>query len=345
MLKRPLKIGITAGDPAGIGPEVALKAINELSEPEIIPVLIGRNEVFQKLYPDLCRDYEIIEVGLRDVPVLSVKEKRKYIYTLPVNLPIPKPGRGNENTGLESKIYIDTAVRLWQAGEIDAITTGPVNKGFIEDSGTPFTGHTEYIARLINEESPYMMMFSEKYRVLLATTHIPVSKISESINKERLLRVIRTGYESMCLIDGMSGINKKKKNKSDIKIAITGLDPHSGDNGAIGDFDKTITASAIKEAQKEGITIEGPYAADTLFIAEKWEQYDLVIAHYHDQGLIPFKMLAFDTGVNVTLGLSIIRTSVDHGTAYDIAGTEVAGYTSMLEAIRLAYQLGLTVDG
>jgi 4-hydroxythreonine-4-phosphate dehydrogenase len=170
-----------------------------------------------------------------------------------------------------------------------------------------------------------MMMFSPRYRVLLATTHVPLASVAGLVTKERLLDVIRVGYDSIRAIDG-----------GDVSLAVTGFDPHCGDDGAIGDFDLRITAPAIAEARASGLPVEGPFSADTLFMAEKWSRYSLVISHYHDQGLIPFKVLAFDSGVNVTLGLSIVRTSVDHGTAYDIAGRGVASYSSMVEAINLA---------
>jgi 4-hydroxythreonine-4-phosphate dehydrogenase len=176
-----------------------------------------------------------------------------------------------------------------------------------------------------------MMMFSLKYRVLLATTHIPVTRVTESITLEGLLNVIRVGYRSIRSIDGNVA-----------KIAVAGLDPHCGDDGAIGVFDRDITRRAVQRAAGEGIPVFGPFAADTLFIPDTWERYNLVIAQYHDQGLIPFKMLAFNDGVNVTLGLSMIRTSVDHGTAFDIAGKNESRFTSMTEAIKLAKRLVLS---
>jgi len=173
-------------------------------------------------------------------------------------------------------------------------------------------------------------MFSPRYRVLLTTTHIPLSEVTAAVTAEQLMRVMETGYRSMSLIDGGT-----------VRMAVAGLDPHCGDGGAVGDFDMTVTKNAVEKARATGIPVEGPFAADTLFIPERWEKYNLVIAQYHDQGLVPFKMLSFDTGVNVTLGLSLTRTSVDHGTAFDIAGRNIAGHRSMAEAIRLARLLEL----
>ena len=324
MQRKILKIGITAGDPAGIGPEVALKAIHSIRDKSIIPVLIGRSAVFDHYYADMFKGYE----PYHGAPAAGSLTGKRLVVDVPVDLPLPVPGNGGPDTGRESLAYFDRALDMWKAGEINAIVTGPVNKGNIEKTGVSFTGHTEYMAARIGSAEPFMMMFSRRYRVLLVTMHVPVSEISGQITVSHLLKTIRTGYDSIRSIDGVG-----------VAMAIAGFDPHCGDDGAIGTFDKKITARAVRAAQKEGIPIEGPLAADTLFIPATWERYNLVIAHYHDQGLIPFKMLAFDDGVNVTLGLTAVRTSPDHGTAYDIAGKNLARHTSMTEAIRLAYRL------
>lgn len=322
MQRKILKIGITAGDPAGIGPEVALKAIHSIRDKSIIPVLIGRRAVFEHYYGDMFQGYEPLDDASGSLT------GRRLLVDVPVELPLPVPGAGGPGTGRESLAYFDRALDLWKAGQIDAIVTGPVNKGNIEKTGVSFTGHTEYMAGKIGTAEPFMMMFSRRYRVMLVTMHVPVSEISGQISVSHLLKTIRTGYDSIRSIDGVG-----------VAMAIAGFDPHCGDDGAIGTVDTEITMRAVREAQKEGIPIEGPFAADTLFIPGTWERYNLVIAHYHDQGLIPFKMLAFDEGVNVTLGLTAVRTSPDHGTAYDIAGKNIARHSSMAEAIRLAYRL------
>ena len=323
MQREVLKLGVTAGDPAGIGPEVALKAINALNDKSIIPIVIGRATVFEELYPDLFSGYEISSRSHA-----AHAPGKKDLHDVPLGLPVPKPGAGTADTGKEALACIDAAIELWRTGMIDAVVTAPVSKSLIEKTGIHFTGHTEYMAEKIGETTPLMMMFSEKYRVLLASTHVPVSGIPAELGLERLLHVIRTGYDSIRSIDGGT-----------VKLAIAGLDPHCGDDGAIGTFDRDITARAVSLAREKGIPIDGPFAADTLFIPAAWERYNLVIAHYHDQGLIPFKMLAFDEGVNVTLGLSMVRTSVDHGTAFDIAGKNIARWSSMTEAIMLAKRL------
>ncbi len=321
--KSSIKIGISLGDPAGIGPEVIFKALNEPGTGDVVPIVFGRNEILKKHYPALTDEYSVI---YHDKEFSSdITSSKKYIYDIPLDLPIPVVGAGNIDTGLESRIYIDNLIDAWQRGFVDAVVTGPVNKGYINESGCDFAGHTEYIAGLINEPEPYMMMYSSDYRVLLITTHVPLSEVKEQIDLDSIYKTIKVGNDTAKALDG-----------PEVKLAITGLDPHCGDSGAIGTFDMDITDKAVARARKDGINIEGPMSADTLFMSDKWKSYNLVIAHYHDQGLIPFKVLAFDSGVNITLGLSIIRTSPDHGTAYDIAGKGLASSGSMLEALKLA---------
>ncbi|MBN1531686.1 MAG: 4-hydroxythreonine-4-phosphate dehydrogenase PdxA [Spirochaetes bacterium] len=318
-----LTIGITAGDPAGIGPEIALKAMQQIPAEEARTVLLCRRDVVERRYRQLAGGLAVAggEEELRRAGAGRI------LYHVPSEHPVPEPGRGSAETGGESIGYVDTALELWRRGAIDALVTGPVSKGLVQRHGVPFTGHTEYIAGFTGG-SPYMMMYSGEYRVVLASTHLPVASVQDYLSQERLLEVIRAGYESIRAIDG-----------GEATLAIAGLDPHCGDDGAIGSFDDEVTAAAVRRARDEGIPVEGPFAADTLFIPERWRRYSLAVAQYHDQGLIPFKMLAFDRGVNVTLGLPIVRTSVDHGTAFDIAGRGVAGCGSMVEAIRVAASL------
>jgi len=320
--RKVLKIGITSGDPAGIGPEVLLKALKEYCDPSFVPVVIGSAEFFSVNHKERFTGFAVRSGGseLPDQP-------GPLFVDIPLETSMPVPGRGTPETGKESLKYVDAALDLWESGEIDAMVTGPVSKGLIERSGTPFTGHTEYIAARTGGE-PYMMMYSGDYRVILVTTHIPIAEVAAAVSLERIERVISAAHASMSAIDG-----------GRIRLAVAGLDPHCGDDGAIGAFDRDVTAEAVRRARERGIDIEGPFAADTLFIASKWARYNAVIAHYHDQGLVPFKQLAFDRGVNVTLGLPIVRTSVDHGTAFDIAGRNRAGYNSMIEAISLACRL------
>ena len=318
----PPRIGITFGDPAGVGPEVALRSLSStFPHTGFVPVLIGRKAVIDTYYPSFSH------LLVPFVPGELPPEGRIFIDDRPSADAVPVPGAGSVETARESLSYIDRSIELWQDGRIDAVVTGPVNKGFIEQSGVPFMGHTEYYADKLGKE-PFMMMFSRDYRVLLVTTHFAVSELPSLVNFDSICRTVRAGHEALSRIDGRKP-----------KIALCGFDPHCGDHGAIGSFDDDVTAKAVEAMKAEGIDIEGPYSSDTIFMPSKWKRYQLVIAHYHDQGLIPFKILAFESGVNVTLGLDIVRTSVDHGTAYDIAGKMVAGFESMTEAISLALRL------
>ncbi len=313
-----VRIGITLGCPAGVGGEVTLKALPRI-ESSISVVLIGRKSILESHYPSFMSDLSIPFFNAdnpSDVPVS--------FYNIESNFPVPELGKGNLDTASESISYIDASIELWKQGLIDAVVTAPVHKGLIEKSGLKFMGHTEYFAEKINEPDPVMMMYSEKFAVVLVTTHYKIADIPKLVTAEKIESTIRTADSALRKIRGRKP-----------KIALAGLDPHCGDNGAIGTFDTEVSARVVEKLKNE-IDVSGPYSADTLFMKSKWEQYDVAIAHYHDQGLIPFKILAFDKGVNVTLGLSLVRTSVDHGTAYDIAGKNTAGCQSMVEAVDLA---------
>ncbi len=322
-IKKPI-VAITIGDPAGIGPEVTLKALQDFKALPCIPLVVCRVSILEKYYKHLMLSWDILD--LEQIRTSTIINKPSFI-NIHSDTPVPQPSCGNELTGKESLTYIDAAITLWKLKLIDGMVTGPVNKSLVE-KWVPFIGHTEYIAEQVHEENPRMLMYSGKYNVMLVTTHVPVFTLKDIVGYDVVLKTIHICQKSM------SRIMKKKP-----RIAVCGLDPHCGDEGAIGNFDKEVTAKAVSYAQSQGIIIEGPYSADTIFIPDRWEKFDCVIAYYHDQGLIPFKMLAFDEGVNVTVGLSIIRTSVDHGTAFDIAGKDCAKFASMKKAIELASYL------
>ncbi len=328
MPDRKARIAVTLGDPAGVGPEIIERAVADPRVQHLSPLIIGRAKFISKRYPGLFKSLAPITPSELSPSTAPSPGRHGYLIDAPNDFPLPSPGAGTSETGAESLLYIDAAIELWKKGLIDAIVTAPVSKSLIEKSGTPFSGHTEYFAEKIGEENPFMMMYSTHYRVILCTTHIPLHKVQDSLSVERISEVISAGRQALRAIDG-----------KEPKIAVCGLDPHSGDDGAIGSFDRTVTSNAIERSREAGIDVHGPFAADTLFLSERWGQFDLAVAQYHDQGLIPFKMLAFDTGVNVTLGLSLVRTSVDHGTAFDIAGKGIARHSSMVEAILLAEKL------
>lgn len=325
---RSARIAITLGDPAGVGPEIIEKSLHDPSLPNAAFTVIARAEFVKQRYPGLFRQCSVIALSNLAELNAATSNAQRYIIDVPADFPLPAPGHGTAQTGAESLMYIDAAIDLWKKGLVDAIVTAPVSKSLIEKSGVPFTGHTEYFAQAIGEAKPFMMMYSPHYRVILCTTHIPINRVQDALSSERIAEVILAGRQALCAIDG-----------KEPKIAVCGLDPHCGDDGAIGSFDSTITTKAIEQARSHRADAHGPFAADTLFLPERWKTFDLAVAQYHDQGLIPFKMLAFDTGVNVTLGLSLVRTSVDHGTAFDIAGKGIARHSSMIEALVLAEKM------
>lgn len=312
MSQRP-KIGITMGDPNGIGPEVVLKAIND---PEITnicePIVYGSKAVLR-------------EVERRTSLNISceIVDDKKFI-----DLKV-EPGVNSKSAGEASLFYIEKAVKDSLDRKIQAIVTAPISKESIHLAGSKYPGHTEMLKDLTGSESAVMLFEGGFFRVALVTIHVALSEVPSLITEEKVLTTIR-----IC--------NKDLKQKFSIvepKIAVCGLNPHAGEAGAFGKEEIDKIKPAIRKAVGEGIQVEGPLPADTLFYSANKGMWDLVIAMYHDQGLIPFKMLAFDTGVNVTLGLPIIRTSPDHGTAFDIAWKGIAKPTSMIEAIKTAVRL------
>jgi 4-hydroxythreonine-4-phosphate dehydrogenase len=225
--------------------------------------------------------------------------------------------------------YIEEAVRWVRQGRLDAITTCPINKQAIYEAGCPFPGHTELLAHLARAPSVAMMFVGPRWRVVLVTTHLPLKEVSRWITVERVLSTIRMTAEGL----------KKHFDVSHPRIAILGLNPHCGEDGLLGEEEKGEILPAIARAKAQGHIVEGPFPADSFFDLSSHRDFDAVISMYHDQGLIPIKMFGFKEAVNFTLGLPFIRTSVAHGTAYDIAGKGVADPTNLIKAIELASNL------
>ena len=306
-------IGITVGDPAGIGPEVALKALSNLKEKsDFLPLLIGDLPVLKKNSSllSLPLHFEIIETGV-----------------IKGDFPVGEPDR---LCGKAAYSYIKKGVNLLKEGKIAALVTAPVNKEGINLAGYRFSGHTEVLARAFKVKNFGMVLASNSLRVLLVTTHLPLKEVPTAITKEAILKKILLG-------------NKFLKEDMEIrkpKIGLCGLNPHSGEGGVLGDEEEKIISPAIKEARKKGIECSGPFPSDTLFFSQKrTKEFDLILAMYHDQGLIPLKTLYFERLVNITIGLSVIRTSPGHGTGYDIAYQKKADSRSMEEAILWALYL------
>lgn len=322
---RPV-IGITMGDPVGIGPEIILKA---LSSPSIYktckPFVIGDLGVLELAKTGTSSSLKIKEVkapvsgaykyGQVDVLCLSKLNKDKISW-----------GKPTVQTGNAMIKYITTAIDMAISGSINAIVTCPVNKAAMRKAGSKFSGHTELLAEHTKTDNFAMMLAGGKLRVVLATIHIPLKNVSAELSKERILKIIQITWDAL---HNKFGFEKPR-------IAVAGLNPHAGEERMFGDEEERIISPAIDSAGKKGFDVFGPFPPDTVFYHAANGRYDAVICMYHDQGLIPFKLLHFTDGVNTTLGLPIIRTSVDHGTAYDIAGTGKADPGSLVAAINMA---------
>jgi 4-hydroxythreonine-4-phosphate dehydrogenase len=329
---QPLPILVTQGDPSGIGLDITLTAWaqrHDLALPSFV-LLATPEHVTQRAY----------ELGL-DVP-LSLDNDTQFSTHLPV---LPLQSTRDEvplcKAGMPSSIHapaileaIEKSVNLIQHNQARAVVTNPIAKHVLKDAGFTHPGHTEYLAALCQQTGqpapfPVMMIWSGTLSVVPLTIHEPLHKVPELITLERIITTARIIHHDLQTRFGLENP----------RIAVAGLNPHAGENGYIGNEEQTIIAPAIAALQAEGISITGPHSADTLFHEPARRHYDVALCMYHDQALIPVKTLAFDTGVNVTLGLPIIRTSPDHGTAFDVAGTGRANPSSFIEAVRLAHRL------
>jgi len=309
-MKRPVRIGITLGDVNGIGPEVALKAAARMARAGVEITLVGSTPVVRE------------QARFLSLPVLPVWDPT------PPFRPRWMPGRIRLDASKAAAAWIRAAVAACQSGELDAMVTAPISKEGFHKAGINVPGHTEMLAALTGTRRFAMMLFGGGLRILLATRHVPLKDVSRNLTRPKVLDAIRITGEALPWL----GCRRRR-------IAVCGLNPHSGDGGEIGSEELTIIGPAIRQAKKEGFDVVGPVPADVVFHHALKRKYDAVVAMYHDQGLGPLKMLAFDVGVNVTLGLPIVRTSPDHGTAFDIAGRNKANPSSMVEAIRWAAKL------
>ena len=325
--KRPV-VGITMGDPAGIGPEIIVKAILEYDINRICrPVVIGDAEVIKKILKT-CRlraEIKVIE-KIASAPAGSGKIEIVDLHNIDVKgLKYGVPGKA---CGSAAVSYIKMAAGLALAKKIDAITTAPINKEIINAAGFQYPGHTELLAELAGTKDFGLMMVGGGLRVILVTTHMALKDVFRNIKKDRVLRTIRLAHKAM-------GYFQTKAPR----IAVAALNPHAGEGRLFGTEEWDEIMPAVIEARGEGLDVSDPLPADTLFHKAKERYYDIVVAMYHDQGLIPLKLLAFGKAVNVTVGLPFIRTSVDHGTAYDIAGKDCADPGSLIEAIKMAVEM------
>jgi len=322
-----IKLGITIGDVNGIGLEVILKTISdERLLKHVSPVIYGSTKIVS---------YHKNIIGLNDLHVKSVEEA-KFAYKDRIsvvncwddNVNI-ELGKATEEGGKFAKMAIERAVEDLTNNDLDVLVTGPINKEAMHLAGFEYIGHTEMLTEASGKKQSLMFMVSDNIRVGLVTNHSELRNVAEEVSKERILEKLHIMNDS--LIKDF-GIVKPR-------IAIMGLNPHAGDGGTIGKEDEEIVRPAVLEAKKNGMMVFGPYPADGFFGSAQYQKFDAVLAMYHDQGLIPFKSLTFGTGVNFTAGLDCIRTSPDHGTAYDIVGQGVADPQSFRNAVYAAMDI------
>ena len=316
-----VKIGITIGDINGIGPEVIIKA---LSNPKIldfcIPIIYGSGKIIS-YYKNIVKSDDFVYHQARSGERL-VPGKIYVVNCWQENVTVTV-GKITESGGKYALVALDQAIQDIQSGWIDGLVTAPIHKQAMQLAGFKYAGHTDYLAEKLSNKDYMMMMAGNNMRVGLVTTHIPLNEVSSKITEAKMKSAIRILNQSM---QRDFGIDRPV-------LAVLGLNPHAGDGGVIGNEELNIITPAINEARQNGIMISGPYSADGFFATSQFKKFDGILAMYHDQGLIPFKALEFETGVNYTAGLQVVRTSPDHGTAFDIAGKNEADPTSLRSAL------------
>lgn len=320
--KKKLKVGISIGDLNGIGSEIVLKTFEDERMLDFCTPVIFANKglmIFLKKHFKLKLSFHGIEKATQalegKINVVNVWKERTEIHF----------GKEDKKLGKKTIDSLEAAVKALKNHEVDTLVTAPINKNVIQSERFNFPGHTDYLAKELEGES-LMFMIGDELKVGLLTDHVPIKDIAKTITPELIEKKVKLIDQSL---------------KTDFriispKIAVLGINPHSGDKGVIGKEDEQILKPTIKKLNDEGILIFGPYAADSFFGTKNYKNFDAIIAAYHDQGLIPFKTLSFGHGVNYTAGLSEIRTSPDHGTAYEIAGKGTADYQSFREAVFLS---------
>lgn len=311
-----LPIGITMGDPAGVGPEIIVKSLAAMS-----PEARRGYRIFGNA-DSLAAAKKVLGTGL-DLAALDLHQTHIPGGVIPF-------GRLDERGGEACFRFIEAAVRQAEAGKIAGIVTAPINKAALNAAGHHYDGHTGMLAALTGAKSSFMLLTSERLNVIHVSTHVSLKGAIDRARTERILATIRAGHQQFLRL-GMTP-----------RIAVAGLNPHCGEGGLFGDEDDTQIAPAVAAARAEGIDAHGPVPADTVFHRAYEGGFDLIVAQYHDQGHIPIKLVAFDTAVNVSLGLPIDRCSVDHGTAFDIAGKGIAKNVNLDHALGYARRMAAT---
>jgi len=313
-------LGITIGDPAGIGPEISLKVLDKYEEYKNSVILYGSISIlnYYKNMLNLSSDLSLITN-----PHEFQKGKINIINVADLDINSISIGNVSEICGRSAYLYVEKAIQDALNGRIKAVVTAPLNKEALNKGGYAYEGHTEIFAKLTNTKKYAMMLWSEKLSVIHVSTHCSLKNACERATKERVFDTIELAQQGL-----------QKMGVKTPRIAVAGLNPHSGESGLFGHEEIEQIIPAIDEAKKKGWNVDGPISPDVVFLKAYNGEYDIVVAMYHDQGHIPLKLLAFGNGVNITLGLPIVRTSVDHGTAFDIAGKGIANEEDLFYALR-----------
>jgi 4-phospho-D-threonate 3-dehydrogenase / 4-phospho-D-erythronate 3-dehydrogenase len=303
------------GDPAGVGPEIIIKALDDPAVADLAQwIIIGDQAILNQTDgAGWRRVRERRNVEILEMAMMTGAETLNF-----------RTGQLNAACGRAALAYVRAATEMCLSGKADAMTTAPINKEAVSLNGTKFSGHTEFIAELCGSPESWMLLANDRMRVIHVSTHVPLLRAC-SLDAARIQRTIELGHGALIQM-GLSSP----------RIAVCGLNPHAGENRLLGDEDARFIAPAVAAAKERGIDCAGPLPADTLFLKAARGDYDLIVAMYHDQGHIPIKLLAFEDTVNVSLGIPVIRTSVDHGTAFDIAGKGIADAANMKAALRMA---------
>jgi 4-hydroxythreonine-4-phosphate dehydrogenase len=325
---RKLVVGITQGDGNGIGYEVIIKALADARILEsFTPVIYGSSKLFG-FYRKTIHNLEQIDTNVISSAADAHQRRVNIVNCLPENVYV-EPGQPNPDAAKAAITCLESAVEDLKKGDIDVLVTAPFNKKVISSQGFGFTGHTEYLQNAFGVKDVTMFMVSERLKVGVVTGHIPLREVPDSISEEKILSKLRLMGASLRRDFGVDSP----------KIGVLSLNPHSGDGGLLGDEEERIIAPAVAKAVEEGIDAFGPYSPDGYFGAGLYTRFDATLAMYHDQGLEPFKAIAFEDGVNFTAGLPIVRTSPDHGTAFEMAGRDEADPRSMMSAIFTAIDI------
>ncbi|SEQ86330.1 4-hydroxythreonine-4-phosphate dehydrogenase PdxA [Neolewinella agarilytica] len=319
----PLQIGISIGDPNGIGPEVVIKALSRPGILELVtPVIYASAAALSRYTSEETADFSFTIIAKAED---AEDGQINLVEAFPEDIEYT-PGEATEAGGRAAAMSLEAAVEELKDGQLDALVTAPINKSVMPKDAFPYPGHTEMLTEKLDANESLMFLVTDELRVGIVTNHIPVSEVAKAVTKQRIIDKLKIMDKSLRADFGLARP----------VIAVLSLNPHGGDDGRIGDEDIKIVRPAVEKAKEMGILAMGPFPADGFFGAGKQNQFDAVLAMYHDQGLIPFKALSFGKGVNFTAGLPAIRTSPDHGTAYDLVGKDEANPDSFIAALFVA---------